>query len=279
MTLPSPRLGGAILLFALAHPLLARGEGPIVNDAPRPHLAIPQAGTTLPLVTADANDPAWNHSATVELDTPSLGSNLPPGTALPKTSVRALWTPAWLYFRFLCADDHPPYLPAHVAGASLHLGDVVELFLDPAGDCRQWCELQFNPAGERFMQNTVAAGEPQWDASLHLTGDYIARDTWSFQDSSLQAVRNAAAPWRRDGKIVGWIVDIALPAATILKHTGRRTFGPMTLRGDLLRYEYSAQPGAARREFISLTWSPILLGTPHRCPAAFGYFDLTHPEP
>jgi hypothetical protein len=252
---------------------------PIINDAPRPHLAIAKAGATLPLVTAQPDDPAWSQVASTLINTPSLGSKLSPQTVIPKTEVRALWSEDWLYFRFVCEESEPPYIPAPAASGSLSDGDVVEIFLDPVGDCRQWFELQFNPAGAHFVQNTVCTGEPKWDASLHLTGDFISRNSWSFQDPSMKSVRNAAAPLQKDGQTISWIVDVALPAVPVLKHAGLKKFGAMTLRAGLLRYQHSAIPGSAKRDFLSLTWSPITLGNPHRCPAAYGYLDLSPPLP
>ena len=266
---------GAALLASVAD----QADEAIINDAPRPHLAIPEAKPPLPRVTAQADDPAWGLAAAVTLDTPSLGSKLAAGQLIPKTEVRALWSPDWLYFRFLCADDQPPYTSAPAPSGSIADGDVVEIFLDPVGDCRQWFELQFNAAGARFIQNTACTGEPKWDASLHLTGDFINRDSWSFQDPVMKSVRSAAAPWQQDGRTVGWIVDVALPAGPVLRRAGLRKFAAMTLRGELLRYQHPAVPGAAKRGFLSLNWSPVVLGAPHRSPAAFGFFDLSPSQP
>jgi hypothetical protein len=279
MTIALPRLSVATIIVTTACCPLVRGDAPIVNDAPRPHLAISEAKAPLPLVTAQSADPAWAQVAATAIDTPSLNSKLAPTRVIPKTEVRALWSPDGLYFRFTCAEDHAPYVVPPAAGGSLSNGDVVEIFLDPAGDCRQWFELQFNAAGARFIQISVCTSDPKWDASLRLTGDSVNRNSWSFQDPSLQSVRSATAPWRKDGRTIGWIVDVALPAVPVLKRTGLRKFEPMTLRGDLLRYQWSVIPGTDKRDLLSLNWSPVVFGAPHRSPAAFGFFDLSPSQP
>ena len=269
----------AVLLGVALVPVLARCDAPINNDAPRPHFAISEVKSALPLVTAQPDDPAWTQAAAVAVETPSLGAKLAPQQVIPKTEVRALWSPDWLYFRFTCEDDQQPYIAPPAASGSISDSDVVEIFLDPVGDCRQWFELQFNEAGGRFIQNTACTGEPKWDASLHLTGDYVNRNSWSFQDPSMKGVRSAAAPWQKNGQVVGWIVDVALPAAPVLKHAGLKKFAAMSLRGDFLRYQHPAIPGSDKRGFLPLNWSPVILGGPHRSPAAFGYFDLSTSQP
>jgi len=250
----------------------AWGDPPIVNDAPRPHVAAPLAKTT-PLITAAADDPAWNDAAAIPINTPSLSNSPPPPIPIPGTEVRVMWDPAWLYVRFLCKDDHP-YLPPHNPGDPIYTGDVVEVFIDPVGDCREWVEVELNAASESYDQLTLCTGEPKWDATLHLNGDVIARDIWVFPHESLKEMRHAAAPWTINGQTVGWIVDVAIPASGLLKRTGLKKFQAMSLHGDFLRYKTVPQPTGTKRDFLSLTWSPITLGNPHRCPAAFGIIDL-----
>ncbi len=96
---------------------------------------------------------------------------------------------------------------------------------------------------------------------------------WVFPIPDLKGLRTAEASWPQHG--TGWIVDAAIPAAALLKRTGLKKFQPMTLRGDFLRYKQVPRAGSAKRDLLSLTWSPIILGIPHRCPAAFGYLELT----
>jgi hypothetical protein len=270
-----------LLLFALMSCGLSgldgRGaEATLVNDAPRPRITVPATAAT-PLMTAAADDPAWSHAATISILTPSLSSTPPPTRSIPGTEVRLLWDSQWLYIRFLCHDDQP-YLPVHGLNAPIYQGDAVEVFLDPVGDCREWMELEFNAANDLFFQNTVCVGEPAWDDSLRLTSMVIARDLWTFPDATLSRLRHAAADWKINGRTVGWIVDIAVPAAPLLKRSGGPKIQTMTLRGNFLRYKWIPGSGA-KRNLLSLNWSPTILYIPHRCPAAFGWIDLSNNPP
>jgi Carbohydrate family 9 binding domain-like len=268
------RLRDMALLCALAFPgISVFGEAVIVNDAPRPHVKVTQAVAT-PLVTANADDPAWSQATRIPLDTLSLSTTPPPAIPIPGTEVRLLWDADWLYVRFLCKDDHP-YLPFHGPNAPIYKGDVVEIFLDPVGDCREWMELEFNASNDVYNQITVCTAEPKWDRSLRLNDDFIARDVWTFPNPYLTELRSAAAPWKVNGQTVGWIVDAAIPAAGILKRSGLKKLGAMTLRGNFLRYKSVPQATGTKRDLLSLTWSPVVLFIPHRCPAAFGFIDLS----
>jgi hypothetical protein len=262
---------GTLVFFLLAA-AKALADPVIVNDAPRPHVAVPFT-TATPLVTAAADDPAWTAAAVVSLDTPSLSSSPPPAIPIPVTEVRLLWDPAWLYVRFLCHDDQT-YLPVHGPGAPIYQGDVVELFLDPVGDGREWVELEFNATNDIFQQITLCTGEPKSDAGLRLTQDVISRDMWSFPNANLPHLRSAAAPWNVNGQTVGWIVDVAVPAAELLKRLGLKKYQAASLRGNFLRYKHVLLPTSSKRDMLSLVWSPTLLGIPHRSPAAFGFIDL-----
>lgn len=253
---------------------MARGEQEIVNDAPRPRIAVPPASAK-PLVTAAADDPAWSGAALIPLNTLSLSSSPPPAAPIPKTEVRLLWDPEWLYVRFLCEDDQT-YLPVHGHNAPIYLGDAVEIFLDPVGDCREWVELELNASNDFYNSITLCTTEPKCDRSLHLTGEVIARDIWVFpDDADLKDLRSAASPWKVNDKTVGWIVDVAIPASGILKRTGLKKFQAMSLHADFLRYKSIPKATGDKRDLLSLTWSPITLGNPHRCPAAFGIIDLS----
>jgi hypothetical protein len=263
-----------VLLSALSiNGTIANEQPEIVNDAPRPHIAVPLTNI-MPLVTAVANDPAWNKAAVIPLIIPSLSTSPPPIAPILKTEIRLLWDPGWLYVRFLCHDDKI-YLPVHGRDAPIYKGDAVEVFIDPIGDCREWIELEFNAANDVFDQITLCTGEPKWDRSFRLTNEVIAQNIWTFPYPDFKNLRSAAAPWKINSQTVGWIVDVAIPAAGILKRTGLKQLQIMSLRGDFLRYKMIPKPTGDKRDLLSLTWSPIVIGIPHRCPAAFGFIDLS----
>ena len=242
--------------------------------APLPSITVPEAKLA-PLLTAKPDDPAWKSGTPVVLTQASIGTptallSSPP----PKTEVRLLWDASDLYVRFTCAEVTAPYFPPATSPDAPHIyaGDAVEFFLDPVGDSRQWFEFQFNARNDRFAQITVCTAEPKWDASQRLLSDFIARDLWAYPMPNPEQVRSAAA-WLPEAK--AWIVDIALPAATVLKRTGLKKFAPMQLRGNLIRYEWLEPSPGAKRELLSLNWSPTPRYVPHRCPTAFGFIKLT----
>ncbi|SDT94344.1 hypothetical protein SAMN05444156_0945 [Verrucomicrobium sp. GAS474] len=265
-------LGGIALLLLLALPLRAE----IVNAAPRPRIGVPHAAA-IPKVDADPADPAWNGAASIVSLSPSLREGKDAALPVPAsaTEIRLLWDAEWLYVRFLCRGGMP-YTPERGRNALLYKGDAVEMFIDPAGDARQWIELQANVNNDLFQQLFLCTGEPQSGPTLRLRDDLFGRDVWIFRGWELTGLRNAAS--RRDGSGAGgeteWIVDLALPAASLLKRLGKTKFEPMTLRAEFLRALWSAPGAEGSRYLVFLDWAPVTYGNPHRSPAAFGFLDL-----
>ncbi len=271
-----------ILRGVLLYLVLTLTGGTLASGDPQAPAAPPSATVAeakiAPRVSAQPDDPAWSCPATMQLDQASIGT---PISLLahrpPPTEVRMLWDPKWLYCRFTCEDDTPPYLPpGDGLNTRVYQGDAVEVFLDPVGDSRQWFEFQFNARNDRFGQVTVCSAKPEWDANLRLKSDFIARNVWTFPLKELDQVRSAARWAPSAGK---WIVDVAIPAALMLKRTGGKNFTPMQLRGNFLRYKWVETSSAAKRQLLSLNWSPIPLYIPHRCPAAFGFITLAGETP
>lgn len=79
--------------------------------------------------------PAWNRAAAIEW-----------GPARYRTTFRACWDADALHVRFDAVDDGPWHT---MTSRDDHLWEqeVVELFLDPAGEGRDYAELEINPAG------------------------------------------------------------------------------------------------------------------------------------
>ena len=262
-----------LLAGVLAVPLFAQAD--TANDAPRPRIDVPHAAAVaVPALTADPADPAWGAAARIAELAPSLGQPGPLPSPLPATEVRLLWSDDCLYVRFLCRDAEI-YTPVHGHDAPLFSGDAVEVFLDPVGDARQWIELQFDADNDTFERLFLCTGEPKAEPSGRMAADVIRRDVWEFPAWDLPGLRSAAARWKENGAEVGWIVDVALPAPGLLKRLGKAKFEPMTLRADFLRYEYPLPPAGGERKLLSLNWSPVLFGGPHRSPAAYGYVTLS----
>jgi hypothetical protein len=245
----------------------------VVNDAPRPRVDVLRAAAA-PQLAADPADPAWGKAARLVTLAPSLEQPGPLPASLPGTEVRLLWDANFLYVRFLCRDTEI-YTPFHGHDAPLFRGDAVEVFLDPVGDARQWIELQFDADNDTFERLFLCTGTPQAGPTGRLLDDVIKREVWEFPQWDLPGLRSAAARWKEDGKEVGWIVDVAVPASGLLKRLGKTKFEPMTLRADFLRYEYGPAAPGGERPLLSLNWSPVLFGGPHRSPMAYGYVTLS----
>jgi hypothetical protein len=244
----------------------------IDNKAPRPRLKVPHT-TLQPQIDASPDDPAWQSAAVIPNLTPSLGYN-PGQRPIPPTSVQVLWDEQCLYVRFRCTDAEI-YSPIEGHDAPLYKADVVELFIDPVGDGRQFVEVEISPRNSVLDMLHLITTKPKYNPDLTLRPDVIDRNAWSCLDWTYDGLRSATSQWSENGKTAGWIVDLALPARPLLKRMGFKTFRPQNLRINFLRYESEAgaTPKAAR-EFIPLNWAPVVVGRPHRSPAAMGYLRL-----
>jgi hypothetical protein len=265
----STLLAGALGLFLFSQ-IFGKGSA-IVNDSPRPTITVPQA-VLIPALTAKTDDPAWLHAVTLPALTLSLGTP-PLVSPPPQTKVQLLWSPDYLYVRFICQDTNI-YTPIHGRDAPIYQGDAVEVFLDPVGDSRQWVELEFNADNDVFDQLFLCTTEPKPDASLCLSSAAMVRNTWNFLSWDMVGLRSQAARMLHAPNEQDWIVDIAIPAKELLRRTGLKQFAPMTLRGDFLRYKSLPSAQDKQRNLLSLNWSPVVLGRPHRSPGAYGYINL-----
>lgn len=158
--------------------------------------------------------------------------------------------------------------------SNLYLGGLVEVFLDQAGDQRQVCELQINPANDVLDIIFLCTGTPAHDRQLITDLTLANRDVWALRERDWPGLKSAAAPWKVDGAVVGWIVDVAMPAQPTLRRLGRTTYADgLALRANLLRYDWFLGPDGAP-VLLSLDCARVLQGNPHRSPAALGTFVL-----
>lgn len=233
-----------------------------------PTVTVPKAKVP-PKVDASLADPAWQSAVTLNLTQVALGS--PQGQPLVQaTQVRLLWSPEFLFVRFICADSEI-YTPVTGHDAKLFQGDVAEVFLDPAGDGRQYVELQVNPHNDVLDKLFLSTAEPAYTPTGVLTEEFIRREQWEFLDWNFTALRSAAAKVTLPDGQPGWVVDMAIPASDLLKRLDRRTFKAMTLRANFVRYEQFSNPkDPSGRELQSINWSPCPYGRPHRAADLWG---------
>lgn len=226
-----------------------------------PTLDVPRA-VTAPKISAAPLDSAWVGAATFPQFTLSKNTNADL-KALP-TSVKALWNEEFLYFRFECQDaDILAPFDGIERDQPLYQGDVVEIFLDVVGDGRQVFEFQFSPKNQIFDQNIVLTTEPRADENFKLLPEVLRRDFWINASWNCEGLKSAAS--RTES---GWIVDVALPVKPVLKRLGQDTFAPMTLRANVLRYDWQ------NKRLAPLNWASVLNGCPHISPGAMGFLRL-----
>ncbi len=259
--------------LGLALPFVRGGA----DEPTRPMLEVPHA-TETPRLRAESDDPAWRGpEAGAELK-PVSEEPIPMGGEKPfATRVEVRWDAEFLYVRFWCRASGAPWSPHGAERDALHSeGDVVEVFIDPAGDARQFVEVQVSPANGVFDKLYLLTGEPRSDAHGVLLGDILRRDQWEFTEWNWEGLRSATAEWRQGGAVVGWIADLALPAKPLLRRLNFKSYqAKMTLHAHFVRNACPPDTSAAAgRAFRSLSWAPIPLGRPHRAPAAMGELQL-----
>lgn len=261
----SPKYLIPVILLLLMGAHLRSGENAL------PVLDVPYAAVK-PSLEAKAGDPAWQ-KATVLPDL-SLSRVSPEGDQAKPTEVRLLWDEQFLYVRFDCKDDGL-HLPEAGRDAQLYRGDVVQVFIDPKGDGRQMAEVLCNANNDVLDMQILLTDEPRSDENLMLQPDVREHDYWACLDWNMEGLKTAAAKEEKDGKLTGWTVEMAIPAKAVLRRLGLVTFRPMTLRANLLRYDWQPPPVENQKwSLVSMNWAPVLHGSPHYSPAAMGFLKL-----
>jgi len=214
-----------------------------------------------PLMTADADDPAWQHAVAFAL-VPPLPGDVP--AVIGRTTVRLLHRDNTLFVRFECEDDHieSPYTKRD---DPLHRADVAEVFIDFAGDYREYFEVQVSPHGIVFDQRIRLSAPPTSDSAGVLTDDFrrahfTAEPAFKLEDMKVASFIDSQADrpfWRAD-------LAIPLPADSIDR---RRT-----IRANFIRYDYGS--GDAPRLHVH-NWSATSAGRPHVSPTRAGYLRLS----
>jgi hypothetical protein len=267
-----------VRLFALCGSGCILAVTPVValeNSAPRPHLVVPKAAAP-PLMTAAPDDPAWANAAVIPALTPMLSDDPALQYPVPPTEVRVVWDATYLYIRFTCTGEDI-FAPYTEPDADLYKADVVEVFLDPMGDARQWVELEVSPTNNILdILHLCTAPVIKTRADLIMDWDLVNTDLWDQRGWPMEHLKTATSSIVIQGKC-RWIVDIAWPAAALLKRQGSTNFSPMELHANFLRYDYQKREGKTERVFVPANWSPTMLGCPHISPKAMGVLQLAPP--
>lgn len=234
-----------------------------------PSLHIPRAATPPPLDAALEAAPIWATAVVVPALTRSINRDHPDATPLPDTDIRMLWDSTALYLRFVCRDDQV-YLPFDQHDEPLYQGDVVEVFLDPVGDAKQYVEIQVAANNAVFDQNLLITTEPQSDADGKLLPEICERNWWPLLSYDIPTFRSAATQHDQV-----WIVEMAIPAQHLARRLGVNAWAAgQELRLNLLRYEWSKPHADNKRTLLPMNWAPVIDGCPHISPQAMGRVTL-----
>lgn len=240
-----------------------------LGAAERPSLQVPAASAP-PAIDGSLDDPVWAAAAVVDGLSPARGAKRPAIFDRLGTEIRLLWDADALYVSFRCQDDEPWAAGTIEHDGNVYMDDVVEVFLDPQGDGRQWMEFQVNPLNTTLdlMSLNVGDGAAQPNGRLVSTADLFSFRAW-------EATGLRTATGRIPG---GWSAELAIPAAALTKRSGGGPLTARTMRGNLMRYDHPPK-GDGGRELVHMNWAPVAHGCPHISPAAMGELVLLPAAP
>jgi hypothetical protein len=232
------------------------------HASPLPELAVPRV--TPPVIDGALDDATWTHAATIRGLGPCRGGTRLQGRIdqIP-TTVRVAWDTNALYVAFECLDDHIDTDPVAKHDADLYLHDVCEVFLDPVGDGRQYTEIQVTPDGQTLDMIHLLTAAPEYTKTGRLTPAFSSRELWRFREWEAEGLRVACGRLQRDGATIGWTVEMAIPAAPVMRRRGLSTFVPGEIRANFARYDWQPVPATGKRDLLPMYWTPVESGCPH----------------
>ena len=261
----------AILLLCAAGcqtPLSA----PPAERPPVPMVAVPRVATPL-AIDGRLDEPVWAHAAVIPALLPCRNKTDEHLTPLPAT-VRLLWDPNYLYVGLTCAATNL-YLTGRLShDGPLHEEDVFEIFIDGKGDGQQNFEIQINADNVTCDIMNVVTVPVQCTPDQILTPEICLWDLWGFREWNMSGMKTATQKTLRDGRVVGWTAELALPAFWIARRSGLRQFEPMDLRANFVRMDWQREAPTGPRKMFQANWSPVMYGCPHISPWAMGTLRL-----
>jgi hypothetical protein len=173
-----------------------------------------------------------------------------------ETEFAALWGTDALYLRF-AARDPEPWHTMTKRDEHLWEEEVVEIFLDPGRQGRDYAELEISPAN---VVCDVRMVQPSPDKKMDLA--------WN-----IEGLETRTAVWKARGKDVGWIALARVPFAAFRSLPSTKAVALPPHAGDrwrfnLFRLERPGGKAAPEKGAIAVAWSPT--GEPSfHVPAAF----------
>jgi hypothetical protein len=156
-----------------------------------------------------------------------------------RTRFRALWSPDALHVRFDAADDRPWHtMTRH--DDHLWEEEVVEIFLDPARNGRDYAELEISPA------NVVC------DVRLRRPWPDVLTDlSWHVDGLDTEVVRHAGGAWTAIARIpFAAFTSLSAEAAAVVPPSAGDRW-----RFNVFRIKRPGGPGDRERDAVYAAWS------------------------
>lgn len=188
----------AICGFILMMGMMSRAEGAPrrAAQAQPPEVRIPVTAASID-VNGSMDEPEWSRAARVVLKDNQTG-----GRVRHWTAVKVFRSSDFLFIGFQCSDDSI-YATLSARDEPLWKEEVVEVFLDPTGEGREYLEIEVNPIGTLF------------DAWVKFGPDIDFDKARSF---NLRQIRVATKINRRKTNpraTRGWTCEIAIPLSEL----------------------------------------------------------------
>lgn len=234
--------------------------------------------TQPPVIDGDLSDASWKNAVPLASLQPARGGKYQDKIAARPTEIRLLWDADNLYVCFSCKDEDIFCTGTIAHDGNIYQEDVCEVFLDAKGDSRQWIEMQVNARNQTLDLMSLYLGDTAaLTASGRFTPDALSRELWSFRGWEAEGLRTASGRLLEGGTVVGWTVEMAIPAKNITKRLGGGALKPCSFRANFVRYDHPLKKDGTR-EMLFMNWSPVENGCPHISPAAMGVLNLKEPH-
>jgi len=215
--------------------VVTKGGKGAAAQAPAPSLKVSRAATA-PTIDGAFAEAEWAAAgAPVVIDLRPDGRKAPG----PRTTLRALWDDSALYLGFETSDKE---IVSQFKGrdATLWKEDVVEIYLDPGQDQKDYLELQIAPTGEIFDAFFTSHRSPEWpEAARAFTID-------------MKAAVGLDGTLNDDQEDKGWRVEVAIPLASIPGLTEGKPAPNEVWKANFYRLDANPEAGSASQ----LAWAP-----------------------
>lgn len=207
--------------------------------------------TNPPIIDGRLDDDAWKNAPVIALVRSETGES-----AMKSTKARMCWDDNNLYVAFDCIDTDI-YGTMFNRDDPIYQEDVVEVFLDPNGDLKNYYEFEVSPRNVIFDATIV----PLKDEDGKIQADVA----WNCEGLKTAVVVDGTLDDRTDVD-KGWTVEMAIPFASLGRKTPR--FGEKW-RGNLYRIDRTPEPVEHQ------AWSPTMVNpASFHVPSRFGTIEF-----